>query len=59
MRVFEWGWPPSRNPLVSPWPPRRALMIVPDANLLIYASDSRLMFLERSRRWWPDALNGD
>lgn len=34
-------------------------MIVPDANLLIYASDSRSMFHERARRWWTDALNGD
>ena len=34
-------------------------MIVPDANLIIYASDSGSLFHERAREWWTAALNGD
>jgi toxin-antitoxin system PIN domain toxin len=34
-------------------------MIVPDANLLIYAADGRSMFHRRAHTWWTDALNGD
>ena len=34
-------------------------MIVPDANLIIYASDTGSMFHERARQWWTAALNGD
>ncbi|MFZ4485882.1 MAG: type II toxin-antitoxin system VapC family toxin [Candidatus Nanopelagicales bacterium] len=34
-------------------------MIVPDANLLIYASDSGSLFHERAREWWTAVLNGD
>lgn len=34
-------------------------MIVPDANLIIYAADSHSMFHRRAHAWWTDALNGD
>ncbi len=34
-------------------------MIVPDANLIIYASDSGTLFHDRARQWWTAALNGD
>jgi toxin-antitoxin system PIN domain toxin len=33
-------------------------MIVPDANLLVYAYDLRSPFHRASRRWWEDALSG-
>ena len=33
-------------------------MIVPDANLLLYAHDSRSPFFEPARRWWEACLNG-
>ena len=33
-------------------------MIVPDANLLLYAHDSRSPFFEPARRWWESCLNG-
>lgn len=33
-------------------------MLVPDANLLIYAYDTESPFHEASRRWWEDALSG-
>ncbi len=34
-------------------------MIVPDANLLIYAADSQSAFHRRAHTWWTDALNSD
>lgn len=33
-------------------------MIVPDANLLLYACDSESTFFEPARRWWTGCLNG-
>lgn len=33
-------------------------MIVPDANLLLYAYDSESPFSERAREWWAECLNG-
>ena len=33
-------------------------MIVPDANLLLYATDSTSPFHERARQWWTSCLNG-
>ena|SRR5215510_87548 len=33
-------------------------MIVPDANLLIYAYDSTSPSHRAARRWWEDALSG-
>jgi len=33
-------------------------MIVPDANLLLYAYDSTSPFHERSRAWWSGCLSG-
>ncbi len=33
-------------------------MIVPDANLLLYAYDSRSPFHERARAWWEATLSG-
>ena len=33
-------------------------MIVPDANLLLYASDSTSPFHEAARHWWTSCLNG-
>ncbi len=33
-------------------------MIVPDANLLLYACDSDSPFHERARAWWQDCLSG-
>ncbi len=33
-------------------------MIVPDANLLIYAYDTESPFHGAARRWWEDALSG-
>lgn len=33
-------------------------MIVPDANLLLYAYDSTSPFHERSRDWWSSCLSG-
>ena len=33
-------------------------MIVPDANLLLYAHDSRSPFFEPARLWWEACLNG-
>ena len=33
-------------------------MIVPDANLLLYATDSASPFHEPARRWWSACLNG-
>lgn len=34
-------------------------MIVPDANLLLYACDSTSPFHERARSWWQKCLSGD
>jgi len=34
-------------------------MIVPDANLLLYAYDSTSPFHEPARRWWEQCLNGE
>jgi hypothetical protein len=34
-------------------------MIVPDANLLLYACDSTSPFHERARAWWQKCLSGD
>ncbi|HEY6514947.1 MAG TPA: TA system VapC family ribonuclease toxin [Steroidobacteraceae bacterium] len=34
-------------------------MIVPDANLLLYACDSASPFHERARNWWQECLSGD
>jgi toxin-antitoxin system PIN domain toxin len=34
-------------------------MIVPDANLLIYAADGQSVFHRRAHTWWTDALNSD
>lgn len=34
-------------------------MIVPDANLLLYACDTTSPFHERARRWWQECLSGD
>lgn len=33
-------------------------MIIPDANLLIYAYDTKSPFHRAARRWWEDALSG-
>jgi toxin-antitoxin system PIN domain toxin len=33
-------------------------VIVPDANLLLYAYDSDSPFHERARSWWQDCLSG-
>lgn len=33
-------------------------MIVPDANLLLYAHDSRSPFFEPAKHWWETCLNG-
>ncbi|MGI9335997.1 MAG: TA system VapC family ribonuclease toxin [Gammaproteobacteria bacterium] len=33
-------------------------MIVPDANLLLYAYDSESTFFEPARAWWSACLNG-
>ena len=33
-------------------------MIVPDANLLLYATDSTSPFHEAAREWWTGCLNG-
>lgn len=33
-------------------------MIVPDANLLLYAYDSENPFHERARSWWQECLSG-
>ena len=33
-------------------------MIVPDANLLVYAFDDRSPFHDAARYWWEDLLNG-
>lgn len=33
-------------------------MIVPDANLLLYAYDSASLFHDRSARWWKGCLEG-
>lgn len=33
-------------------------MIVPDANLLLYAHDESSVFHERAREWWDDCLSG-
>lgn len=33
-------------------------MIVPDANLLLYAHDSRSPFFDTAKRWWEGCLNG-
>ncbi len=33
-------------------------MVVPDANLLLYAYDSESPFFEGARQWWSDCLNG-
>lgn len=33
-------------------------MIVPDANLLLYAYDSSSPFHERAAQWWRDCLSG-
>ena len=34
-------------------------MIVPDANLLIYAHDETSPWHDRAREWWEGALSGD
>ena len=34
-------------------------MIVPDANLLLYATDSTSPFHDAARQWWTSCLNGD
>lgn len=34
-------------------------MIVPDANLLLYACDTTSPFHERARTWWQGCLSGD
>lgn len=34
-------------------------MIVPDANLLLYACDTTSPFHERARLWWQECLSGD
>ena len=34
-------------------------MIIPDANLLLYASDSSSPFHRAAARWWSECLNGD
>ena len=34
-------------------------MIVPDANLLLYAHDSSSIFHERARHWWEACLSGN
>ncbi|HVS66668.1 MAG TPA: TA system VapC family ribonuclease toxin [Thermoanaerobaculia bacterium] len=34
-------------------------MIIPDTNLLLYASDTASPFHEKAARWWQDLLNGD
>jgi toxin-antitoxin system PIN domain toxin len=34
-------------------------MIIPDANLLIYATDVRSVFHERANAWWTSTLNSD
>ena len=33
-------------------------MIVPDANLLLYAHDSESPFHEKAKRWWTECLDG-
>ena len=33
-------------------------MIIPDANLLLYAYDSESKFFAPARSWWTDCLNG-
>lgn len=33
-------------------------MIVPDANLLLYAYDSESRYSEQARQWWCECLNG-
>lgn len=33
-------------------------MIIPDANLLLYAHDSTSPFHEKARIWWEDCLSG-
>ena len=33
-------------------------MIVPDANLLLYATDSTSPFHDAARKWWTGCLNG-
>ena len=33
-------------------------MIVPDANLLLYATDSTSPFHDAARQWWTSCLNG-
>ncbi len=33
-------------------------MIIPDANLLLYAYDSESTFFEPARDWWTECLNG-
>lgn len=34
-------------------------MIIPDANLLLYACDTTSPFHERARKWWQECLSGD
>ena len=34
-------------------------MIVPDANLLLYATEASSPFHDRARRWWQQTLSGD
>ena len=34
-------------------------MIIPDANLLVYACDASSPFHEAAAEWWRDCLNGD
>ncbi|MBS1701242.1 MAG: PIN domain-containing protein [Armatimonadetes bacterium] len=34
-------------------------MIIPDANLLIYANNSQSQFFVDARDWWENALNGN
>lgn len=34
-------------------------MIVPDANLLLYACDTTSPFHERARKWWQECLSGE
>lgn len=34
-------------------------MIVPDANLLLYAYDTTSPFHERARTWWQECLSGE
>ena len=33
-------------------------MIIPDANLLIYAYDNRAPYHQQARKWWEEALSG-